>query len=94
MRRYSAMFIIAPPHTDRWPGTRRCRRATSTKRGSRFAAQTSREMADRPDQDAGEPELEAEAHGPGERAVEDRHRARRHTAEQDGFAQRPVEPGR
>lgn len=70
---------------------RRWRRATSAERIALRRTDGS-DMAERPDQDAGEPELEAEADGPGERAVEDRHGARR-TAEQDGLAESAVDRG-
>src|SRR5690606_38131361 len=46
-------------------------------------------VADGPDQDAGEPELEAETHGPGQGAVEDRNGARC-PAEQDRLGQGAV----
>src|SRR5690606_7333841 len=48
-----------------------------------------REMADGPDEETDQPEAQAEAHGPGQRPVEDRDRARR-TAEQDVLGQRAV----
>src|SRR5690606_24106086 len=44
------------------------------------------DMAYRPDQDAGEPELKTEADGPGQRTVQDRDGARR-PAEQDRLGQ-------
>ena len=48
-----------------------------------------REMADGPDQEADQPEAQAEAHGPGQRSIEDRNGARC-AAEQDVLGQRAV----
>src|SRR5690606_16598019 len=49
-----------------------------------------REMADGPDEEADQPEAQAEADGPGQRPVEDRD-GTRCAAEQDVLGQRPVD---
>ena len=49
-----------------------------------------RQMADQPDSDADDPEAQAQPDGGGERAVDDRDRARR-AAEQDRFGERAMD---
>ena len=48
------------------------------------------QVADQPDRGAGDPEAKAEPDGSGERAVDDRHRARR-AAQQDRLGQRAMD---
>ena len=69
---------------------RRCRRTTSTKSGSRLAAQTAASMADRPEHETDEPEPQAETERRSQRAVEDGDRPRR-AAEQDRLGQRAMD---
>ena len=73
----------------RWPGMRRWRRTTSTKAGSRLAAQTAAAWPMNPEHETGDPQPQTETERRRQRAVDDRDRARR-AAEQDRLGERAM----